>query len=122
MMDSAFDFHKPKTAMQWLIFLGATGIILSSPAGTKAFIKELHKYFNEEGGNKKKYENAQLSQALYYLKKRKIIEIKKMDNGETRIKLTEAGRKKKIHRKSNHREGLFGSRKENPEVGAIGGR
>src|SRR3989344_148327 len=96
MTGSAFDFHKPETPVQWLIFLGAIGITLSSPVGTRAFLKELHKYFDEKGKNEKKYRNNQLSQALYYLKKRKIIDIKKMDNGETRIKLTEKGKKKKI--------------------------
>jgi len=97
MSNSRLDFYKPETPAQWIIFFAAMGIILSSPAGTRTFFKELHKYLNEKQGNKgKKYGTAQLSQALYYLKKRKIIKVKKMNNGETRIELTEKGHKRKI--------------------------
>lgn len=97
MQNSLLDFHRPETPGQWLVFLAAMGIILSSPAGTRAFFKELHKYLDEkQNGGEGKYETAQLSQALYYLKKRKIIKIVEMSNGETRIELTERGRKRKI--------------------------
>ncbi len=89
MRNSPLNFDKPETPVQWLIFLCAIGITLSSPVGTRAFLKELHKHFDDKGKNRKRYENKQLSQALYYLKKRKIIYIKKMDNGDTEIKLTE---------------------------------
>ena len=96
-MSNLLNFHKPETPGQWLVFIAAMGIILSSPAGTRAFFKELNKYLEEERGSRgKKYKATQLSQALYYLKKRKIIKIVEMSNGETRIELTEKGRRKKI--------------------------
>jgi len=91
------NFDKPKTVGQWLVFLAATGIILSSPAGTRSFLKELHKHLdNERGKKEKQYNSTQLTQALYRLKKRKIVTIKKMDNGETLIKLTERGKRRKL--------------------------
>ena len=97
MSNSHLDFHKPKTPGQWLIFLAAMGIILSSPAGTRGFFKELNKYLDEErGGKNKEYKTAELSRALYYLKKRKIIKVKKMSSGETCIELTEKGERRKI--------------------------
>ena len=94
---SRLDFYKPETVGQWIIFLAAIGITLSSPSGTRAFLKELHKYLDEkQGENKQKYNSQQLSQAIYYLKKRKFIKIEKLDSGEIRIKLTERGRRRKM--------------------------
>ena len=91
------DFYKPETVVQWLIFLASIGITLSSPAGTRAFLKELHKYLEEkQGRDGRQYKTQQLSQAIYRLKKRKLIKIKKLDNGRTHIELTEKGRKRKI--------------------------
>ena len=92
------NFHKPRTVTQWLIFLAATGIILSSPAGTRAFFRELNKYIFERNELEKKSKHpktTQLSQTLYLLKKRKIINIKKSGN-ETVIELTEKGKNKKL--------------------------
>ena len=90
------DFEKPETLTQWLIFLAAIGITLSSPAGTRAFIKELNKYiFEEQGERGKQYESQQLSQALYHLKKRKAVRVRKVD-GKTLIELTEKGKKRKL--------------------------
>lgn len=97
MPNSLLDFHEPKTPGQWLIFLAAIGFTCTSPAGTRAFFKELHKYLDEkQKTGAKKYETTQLSQSLYYLKKRKMIKVKKLNNGETRIELTERGRKRKM--------------------------
>ena len=92
------NFHNPRTVPQWLIFLAATGIILSSPAGTRAFFRELNKYIFERNELEKKSKHpktTQLSQTLYLLKKRKIINIKKSGN-ETVIELTEKGKNKKL--------------------------
>jgi len=81
-----------------MIFLAATGIVLSSPAGTRAFLKELGKYIFERDEQSKKTKHpkaTQLSQTLYLLKKRKIINIRKLGD-ETVIELTEKGRNKKL--------------------------
>lgn len=90
------DFEKPETLPQWLIFIAATGITLSSPYGTRQFIKELKKYLE----NKTKQQNSSvasrnLSQAIHRLRKRKLISIN-TKNGVTRIVLTEKGRVRKL--------------------------
>jgi len=91
------EFHEPKTVGQWLIFSAAIGITLTSPVGTRAFFKELRRYLREkQEGHKKEYETRQLSQTLYYLKKRKLIKIKELNNGEIKIELTEKGHKRKL--------------------------
>ncbi len=96
------DFDKPQSPMQWVVFLAAIGITLTSPAGTRAFLRELNKYILEKHGNKgKKYESAQLSQALYYLKKRKIIRMKE-NQGKVVIELTEKGKKRKLEYDVEH--------------------
>lgn len=96
MKKTAFYFDKPETPIQWVIFLAAIGIILSSPHGTRAFLKELHKYIEDRAAKKKTaYNTAQISQALYYAKKRKLIRVKRAD-GKTVIELTERGRKRKL--------------------------
>jgi DNA-binding transcriptional regulator PaaX len=100
-MKNIFNFDKPKTAVQWLVFLAAAGIACTSPAGTRAFLKELLKYIDKELGGEEKagpphsFKTEQLSQALYRLKKRKIIEIKKTKN-KTFILLSEKGKKRKL--------------------------
>lgn len=88
-----FDFDKPRTPTEWLIFIAATGVILTSPAGTRKFLNELNKFLNDKGDDK--ITSRQLSGALYDLKKRKIIEIKDIGDN-TRILLTEKGKKKKL--------------------------
>lgn len=87
-----FDFNKPETATEWLIFIAATGVALTSPAGTRKFLSELNKYVNNDDD---KITTRQLSRALYDLKNRKIIEIKTVENN-TSIVLTERGKKKKL--------------------------
>lgn len=90
------NFHKPETLGQWIVFLAAIGITLSSPAGTVRFLRELEKYLLDyHGKSKLKYTNHDLSQALYYLKKREIINIEEAD-GKTVIHLTEKGKKRKL--------------------------
>lgn len=101
-MRNVFNFNKPKTTLQWIVFLAAIGITCSSPAGTRAFLRELAKYIDaksrkldKDSQDKYHLNNRQLSQALYYLKKRRIIEIKK-DNHQTLIILSEKGKKRKL--------------------------
>ncbi|MEK7149658.1 MAG: CRISPR-associated endonuclease Cas2 [Patescibacteria group bacterium] len=90
-----FNFNKPKTPTEWLIFIAATGVALSSPSGTRTFLKELNKYLNNKFSDNYQIKPGQLSKALHDLKKRKIIEIKDTGNN-TRILLTEKGKKKKL--------------------------
>jgi len=102
-MRNIFNFDKPKTVIQWLVFLAAIGITLTSPAGTRAFLRELEKYIDRKFGEsikdadflKKSLDRQQLSDALYRLKKRKIIEIKKAE-GKTFITLSEKGKRRKL--------------------------
>ncbi len=88
------DFDKPRNLSQWLIFAAATAIALSSPQGTRGFIKELKKHL-ESGSDKNSINPKNLSQALYRFKKRKLISIKK-DGNKTLIKLTEKGKERRI--------------------------
>lgn len=103
-MENPFNFYKPKTAFQWLIFLAAIGFSLSSPAGTRNFFRELNKYLEEKFKKEDKSFNPQeLSQALYYLKKRKLINTKEK-GGKTIILLTEKGKKRKLQYDLNNME------------------
>lgn len=95
-MSNIFNFYKPKTILQWLIFLAAIGITLSSPVGTRKFIRELDKYIEKKlWGGLEPLKSKEISWALYYLKKRKLIDIKEK-NGKTLILLTEKGKKRKL--------------------------
>ena len=94
-MTNVFNFHKPKTAAQWIIFLAAVGISLSSPYGTRRFFKELDKYLSEKRSDEREFDKRKLTQALYYLKKRKIIEFKE-NSGKIILVLTEKGKKRKL--------------------------
>jgi DNA-binding transcriptional regulator PaaX len=92
------NFSKPRTIAQWIIFLAAAGIILSSPIGARSFLKELNKYILDRDERDKKiksFKTTQLSQALYLLKKRKIINVRK-SGGKTIVELTERGKKRKL--------------------------
>lgn len=95
-MDKLFSFDSLKTLSQWLIFTAAVGISLSSPAGTRAFIRELNQHLSNVGkssvgGNT----HQQLSQALYRMKKRKLIRIEHSNN-KTVVTLTERGKRRKL--------------------------
>lgn len=95
-MSNPFNFYKPKTLFQWLIFLSATCIGLSSPMGTKNFFRELNKYLDEKLKNKlEPFSRKELSNAIYYLKNRKLINIEEK-NGKITIYLTEKGKKRKL--------------------------
>ncbi len=91
-----FDFEKPQTLPQWIIFLAATGVTLSSPYGTRQFIKELRKHIEAKAKEKNCQAVTQnLSQALYRLKKRRLITMHTKGN-TTKIFLTERGRLRKL--------------------------
>ena len=89
---------KPRTLPEWIILLAASGIILTSPYGGKVLIKGI-KYYLEERARaeriRQKFETRNISQALYRLKKRRIIKIIKRGDKVT-ILLTEKGRVKKL--------------------------
>jgi len=103
-MENPLNFDKPKTILQWLIFLAAIGLTLSSPVGTRRFTRELNKYLKEKSKEKSEsFKFKQISAALYYLKKRKLIDIKQKDN-KTLILLTEKGKKRKLQYDLNHLE------------------
>lgn len=93
-----FNFEKPETITEWLIFLAATGIILSSPYGARRFISELCTYIferREDARKAKRFETSKMSQAIYRLKKRKMIKVREL-NGKTCIELTEKGTRRKL--------------------------
>ena len=93
-------FDKPQTASEWIILLAITGVVLTSPYGGKVIVKAIRAYLDERALSKKeqeKLESRNISQALYGLKKRKIIQIKER-NGKVRILLTEKGRIRKLNR------------------------
>ena len=90
------DFDKPQTIGQWIIFAAAIGITCTSPYGTRAFLKELKKYIAEKmEARRVEIDSRSLTQALYYLRKRKIIKFQKED-GFTNMTLTEKGKKRKL--------------------------
>ena len=94
-MAGLFNFDKPRTAGQWLIFLAATGIILSSPLGTRAFLREVREHINK----KKKgipLRPGDVSRSLYYLKKRKLIDFQE-HGGKVSIVLAERSKKRKLY-------------------------
>lgn len=93
-------FSKPQTATDWIIFLAVTGVILTSPYGGKFVTKAIKAYLHERALSKKeqeKLESRNISQALYNLKKRRIIQIREK-SGRVRIILTEKGRFRKLTR------------------------
>ncbi len=87
--------EKPQSIPEWLILFASMGIILSSPYGTRQFIKALTQYLDEKTEEDKKFEAKNVSQALYRLKKQRVIHIKE-NNGKVRIILTRKGRLKKL--------------------------
>lgn len=94
-MTGLFDFNKPKTPTQWLIFLAASAIVLSNPIGTRKFISELKKNIRDKDSNIKSKQLDSLSQAVYRLKKRRIIKFRK-EGDKVVMVLTEKGIKRKL--------------------------
>ena len=90
--------QKPQSASEWIILIAVTGVVLTSPYGGKAVASLVKAYLNERARSKeiqKKLETRNISQALYRLKKRKIIQVKRQGD-KVRIILTEKGRLKKL--------------------------
>ena len=88
----------PKNLTQWIIFLAAAGIVLTSPYGGKVVTGALREYLHKRAQAKEweKTLNARnVSRALYKLKKRKQVKIK-VKGKRTIINLTERGRKRKL--------------------------
>ena len=86
-----FNFYKPETAAQWVIFIAAMGMAapMSPKGGLLDAICMCIEHYSEKSAAMKP---RSLSQAVYYLKKRKAISIKEVD-GEIKIVLKERGRK-----------------------------
>ncbi|MDP3015235.1 MAG: hypothetical protein Q8N28_02375 [bacterium] len=95
-MKNLLNFNKPKNAVQWLIFLAAIGITLSSPYGTRTFWRELNKYLEKKSEKEKiSFPQGKISQTIYYLKKQKIISFAE-ENGKIALTLTEKGKRRKL--------------------------
>jgi len=96
---SALNFRSPKTASQWIIFLAATAITLSSPYGTRQFNREVKRYIEQRyrysKGKRPLPGSQNISQVLYKLRKKHIIRISKKGE-KTTILLTERGKVKKL--------------------------
>lgn len=88
----------PKSPAQWILFLAATGIVLTSPYGGKVVAAAIKEYLAKRAKLKeweKQLDAQNISRALYRLKKRRQIKIEKRGN-KTIIKLTERGRRRKL--------------------------
>lgn len=102
MKGNVFDFYKPKTIPQWIIFCAATAITLSSPYGTRKFIQELNKYLNgATSNNKVKSTSKNLSQTIHRLKKERLISVIRRGD-KTIIELTKNGIKKRLRDELNN--------------------
>ncbi|MFA6136434.1 MAG: hypothetical protein WC705_03740 [Candidatus Paceibacterota bacterium] len=85
-----------KSPVKWLVYVLFFGVAMSSPVGAQRLIREIIRYVsNKQSHLKIPFKTTQLSQAIYYLKKRKLIRIYNK-NGKTSIVLTEKGEKKKL--------------------------
>lgn len=90
--------RKPQSISEWIILIAVTGVVLTSPYGGKAVAGLVKAHLDNRAKNKKmqeEFEARNISQALYRLKKRKIIRIKRQGD-KVRIVLTEKGRLKKL--------------------------
>lgn len=90
--------QKPQNAAEWIIFIAATGVILTSPYGGKAVASLVKAYLDERARVKKiqeKLDSRNISQALYRLKKQRVILVQKKGDRVT-ITLTKKGRLKKL--------------------------
>ncbi len=96
---SIFNIERPQSASQWIILLAVTGVVLTSPFGGRVIVGAIREYFTGRARAKKiqeKLDSKNISIALYKLKKRKIIQLKKMKDDRIRILLTEKGRIRKL--------------------------
>lgn len=89
-------FIKPYSISELIILIVATPIALSSPYGSRKLTKGLFDHLEDKltPAEIDKLEPGKVSQALYKLRKRKIIDIYE-ENGITHIKLTEKGKRRR---------------------------
>jgi len=90
-------FKKPESISELIVLLITAPIVLSSPYGARRISREFVKYLEDKLPDEESegLQPGKISQALYRLRKRKIINIFEKD-GLVHICLTEKGRKKKI--------------------------
>jgi len=89
-------FDQLSSPIKWVVYVVGLGIILSNPIGTRKLIRLVLDCLSEKYKIKKqKFDIRQLSQAIYYAKKKGLIEMKNK-NGKTLLILTEKGKKKKL--------------------------
>lgn len=96
---SIFNSAKPRTAAQWIILIAVTGVILTSPYGGKVVSGAIKEHLQQKARArdlKRKLDSKNISRALYELKRRRIIQVKTLQDGRVRILLTEKGRLKKL--------------------------
>ena|SRR3972149_425412 len=90
--------NPPRNLTQLIIFLAATGIVLTSPYGGKVVTAAVRDYLARRAKIKeweKMIDAQNVSRALYKLKRRRQIKIE-LRGSKTVIKLTERGRKRKL--------------------------
>ena len=75
-----------KKILNYLLIGGGLFLILSSPVGTRRFLKQLPKEL-------KKYRKSQIRQALYRLRRQNRIEHIKEEDGVMSVNITEKGKK-----------------------------
>lgn len=88
--DSVLGFERPKTAIQWVVFAAAMGLVLSSPMGARHVLKEISRFIDKRAGFAKRPADKSLSQAIYYLRKQKAIILNDKE-GEINMRLTVRG-------------------------------
>ena len=91
-----FDFEKPRTVGEWILSAAATGLVLTSSYGGGAVVGMVREYLAKQRKIKKDLINSgNLSQAIHYYKKNKLISIKD-DGDKTIITLTDKGRRRQL--------------------------
>src|SRR3989344_4799962 len=85
-----------KNISKYIVLGAAAGLVLTSPLGGQALVGALGDYLIKRHRLKLKEINSRtLSQSIYYLNKRKIIDIQDID-GKKVITLTQKGKKRKL--------------------------
>lgn len=92
----ALNFHKPKTLGQWLVFLAAIGITLSTPGGSHALHRAIKKEIEKRTRRRAFFSSLELTRMLYRYKKRKLTAYKENSDGTVSFVLTERGRSRKL--------------------------
>lgn len=80
-----------------MLSMAAMGVVLTSPYGGKAVVGMVREYLEKQKKIKKDLLNSgNLSQAIYYYKKNKLIKVNHRKDGKVEIVLTEKGRKRRL--------------------------